>query len=80
MKNTQKRIAVLLSRIEKLEAHMSRLETNAKRLNPLGRNDGPQWRMVSVLHKRAVEELERLEMGSDVCAACHEGITDCLCL
>jgi len=79
MKNTE-RIKVLVARIERLENHMSRLETNARRLNPSGRNDGPQWRMVVLLHRRAVEELERLEMGSDVCAACHEGITDCLCL
>ena len=76
----QKRIAVLLDRIQKMEGHMSRLEANAQRFNPLGRNDGPQWRMAVILHRRAHEELERLEMGSDVCAVCHEGITDCLCL
>ena len=79
MENSQ-RIKVLVARIENLEDHMSRLETNARRLNPNGRNDGPQWRLVQVLYRRAVSELERLEMGSDVCAACHEGITDCLCL
>lgn len=78
MKNIQ-RINVLVARIERLEGHMSRLETNARRLNPCGRNDGPQWRLVQVLYRRAVSELERLEMGS-VCAACHEGVTDCLCL
>lgn len=79
MSDNQKRIAVLLDRIENLEGHMSRLEKLAQRFNPLGRNDGPQWRMVVLMHRRAHDELERLEMGSDVCAACHEGITDCLC-
>jgi hypothetical protein len=79
MENSQQ-IKILTDRIQRLEFVLDTLYKGAQRRRMVDRINGPAWNLANQMHARAVEELERLEMGSDVCAACHEGITDCLCL
>jgi hypothetical protein len=80
MKDIQDQIKLVVNQIQRVEFVLDTLYKGAQRRNMVDRIDGPCWRLANQTHARLLERLERLEASADVCACCHEGITDCLCL
>lgn len=80
MKDIQNQIKLVVNQIQRVEFVLDTLYKGAQRRNMVDRIDGPCWRLANQTHERLLKRLEHLEAHADVCAVCHEGITDCLCL